>query len=214
MKRACFLLGCISLAALGGPGRAAAQLSGMPVWNSPRGGTGLTIAADYGLPDSIGGHGSAYAGRVVFGLQVLTVSATVGVRNPDGPVGNITQYGGTAALRLIGGTLIPVSVNVQGGLASFSQSGSRTTRATAAVGFAIDVPTPGVNVEPWIAPGLRMTHVPGDTRTKFGIAGGLTVGFGMLGVHAALDYESLPGGGHTKTLGIGAHFSLRPSFGL
>ena len=85
---------------------------------------------------------------------------------------------------------------------------------TAAVGFAIDVPTPGVNVEPWIAPGLRMTHVPGDTRTKFGIAGGLTVGFGMLGVHAALDYESLPGGGNTKTLGIGAHFSLRPSFGL
>ena len=91
MKRAFLLVGCISVAALGHPGRASAQLVGMPVWNSPKGGTGLTIAGDVGSPDSAGGKGSAYAGRVILGLQVLTVSAMVGVRNPDGAGANITQ---------------------------------------------------------------------------------------------------------------------------
>jgi hypothetical protein len=156
----------------------------------------------------------------VLGLSVLTLSATVGVWNPEGAGANITQYGGTAALRLIGGSLIPLSVNLQGGLATFTQSSVRTERATAAVGFAIDVPTPGVTVEPWIAPGFRLTHsgasgvISSLTTTKFGVAGGLTIGLGMLGLHAAVDYESLAGGGHTRTLGIGAHLAIRPSFGL
>jgi hypothetical protein len=220
MKRVLLVLGGITGAAFGFPGRSFGQMIGMPVWNSPRGGTGLTIAADYGSPDSTGGKGSAYAGRVVLGLSVLTVSAAVGVRNPAGPGANVTQYGGTAALRLIGGSLIPVSVNLQGGLASFKDSTARTTRGTAALGFAIDVPTPIVHVEPWIAPGFRVTHrgasglIISQTSTKFGVAGGLTIDFGMLGVHAALDYEQVPGGGHSRTFGIGAHLAIRPSFGL
>jgi hypothetical protein len=150
----------------------------------------------------------------------LTVSATVGVRNPDGPSANITQYGGTAALRLIGGSLIPLSVNLQGGFATFTQSGARTTRGTAAVGLAVDVPTPFVHVEPWIAPGLRITHYPASglisslTETKFAVAGGLTIGFGMLGIHTAVDYEKTGDGGHRTTFGIGAQLAFRPSFGL
>jgi hypothetical protein len=214
MKRALLVLGCITLAALGNPGRAFAQLSGMPVWNSPKGGTGVTIAGDYGSPDSLGGKGSIYAGRVVLGVSALTVSATVGVRNPEGTSPNVTEYGGTGALRLIGGSLIPLSVNLQGGVARFSVASVKTTRATAAVGFAIDVPTPFVSVEPWIAPGLRVIRTSGQTNTQFGVAGGLTVGIGMLGLHAAMDYETLPGGGHTRTVGLGAHFAIRPSFGL
>jgi hypothetical protein len=220
MKRALLVLGCITVAALGNPGRAFAQLIGMPVWNSPKGGTGLTVAGDFGLPDSVGGKGTTYAGRVVLGLSALTLSATVGARNPSGTGANITEYGGTAALRLIGGSLIPLSVNLQGGLATFRQSTIRTTRGTVALGFAIDLPTPGVSVEPWVAPGFRVTHSGGSglisslTDTRFGMAGGLTIGFGMLGIHAAIDYGKVAGGGHTTTLGIGAHFAIRPSFGL
>lgn len=214
MKRAFLVLGCLIVAVLGNPGQACAQLVGMPVWNSPKSGTGLTIAGDVGLPDSAGGKGTTYAGRAVLGLSALTLSATVGVRNPEGAGANVTEYGGTAALRLIGGSLIPVSVNLQGGGARFTTAGIRTTRGTLAVGFAIDVPTPGVSIEPWVAPGLRVTHASGTTDTKFGVAGGLTIGFGMLGLHAAMDYESRPGGGHTTTLGIGAHLAIRPSFGL
>jgi len=214
MKHALLMFGCITLTVLGSPGRACAQLAGMPVWNSPKGGTGVTIAGDYGSPDSLGGKGSIYAGRAVVGVSALTVSATVGVRNPEGTGPNITEYGGTGALRLIGGSLIPLSVNLQGGIARFSVSSVKTTRATAAVGFAIDVPTPFVSVEPWVAPGLRVTRTSGQTNTQFGVAGGLTVGIGMLGLHAAMDYETLPGGGHTRTVGLGAHFAIRPSFGL
>ena len=220
MTRALLVLICLTVAALGTPARASAQLVGMPVWNSPRGGTALTVAGDYGSPDSTGGKGSAYAGRVVLGLSALTLSATIGVRNPDGAAANMTQYGGAAALRLIGGSLIPVSVNLQGGFATFKESGVRAARGTAALGFAIDLPTPIIHVEPWVAPGFRATHhgasglIPSQTNTVFGIAGGLTIDFGLLGVHAALDYERVPGGGHARTLGIGAHLAIRPSLGL
>lgn len=213
MKRALLMLAGLVAAALGVPRPAAAQIVGMPVWNSPKGGTGLTFAADFGFPDSAGGNGSTYAGRVVFGMSVLTLSGTVGSWKPEGGA-SVTEYGGTAALRLIGGSLMPVSVNLQGGFGSFSRSGVTTTRGTAALGFAIDIPTPGVTVEPWIAPGLRLTHTGSTNDTQFGVAGGLTIGFGMLGIHAAMDYEKLAGGGHTTTLGIGANLSFRPAFGL
>jgi hypothetical protein len=213
MKRALLVVAGLAAAALGTPGRAAAQIRGMPVWNSPKGGTGLTIAADFGWPDSAGGNGTTYAGRAVFGMSILTLSGTVGSRSPEGG-GSVTEYGGTAALRLIGGSLMPVAVNLQGGFASFSQSSVTTTRGTLALGFAIDIPTPGVTVEPWFAPGMRLTHSGSTNDTQFGMAGGLTIGFGLLGIHAAMDYENLASGGHTTTLGFGAHLAFRPAFGL
>jgi hypothetical protein len=214
------ILASVVLTAIVIPERAAGQLPGMPVWNSPKGGTGLTIAGDMGFPDSIGGKGTTYAARVALGLQALTVSATVGVRNPSGTGANVTEYGGTAAFRLIGGSLIPISINLQGGYAGYNQAGTSHSHGTAAIGFAIDLPTPGVSVEPWVAPGLRVTHdgasgtIASQTNTAFGVAGGLTIGFGTLGLHAAMDYEGRKGGGHATTLGIGVHLAIRPTFGL
>jgi len=38
--------------AVGGATQASAQLIGMPVWNSPSGGSGLTINGDYGKPNT------------------------------------------------------------------------------------------------------------------------------------------------------------------
>ena len=230
MKRAGLVVGMVVIAMTGDAwsARAAAQLPGMPVWNSPKGGTGLLIAGDAGIPDSIGGNGTTWAGRAALGLQALTLSATLGVRKPEAATSSITEYGGTAAFRLIGGSLIPVSVNLQGGLARYIASSIANTRGTAAIGFAIDVPVPGISIEPWVAPGLRIYHVgahtlvvsglstqiAAQTNNVFGVAGGLTVGFGMFGLHAAMDYEKIPGGGHTTTLGVGAHLDIRPTLGL
>ena len=121
MKHALLVLVCVVTAALAAPGRAAAQIAGMPVWNSPKSGTGFTLAADYGSPDSAGGNGSTYAGRVVFGMSVFTLSAMVGERQPGGSAPNVTEYGGTGALRLIGGSLMPVSMNLQGGYATYKE---------------------------------------------------------------------------------------------
>ena len=220
MKRALLAVGFVVAAAAGGPARAGAQLAGMPVWNSPKGGTGLLIALDFGLPDSTGGKGSTYAARAALGLRALTLSATVGSRNPPGTASTVTEYGGSAAFRIVGGSLIPVSINLQGGVSSSKLASVTATRFTTAVGLAVDVPVPGLSVEPWVAPGIRFNHVgasgpgPATTNSGFGIAGGLTFGFGLFGVHTAFDYEKRPGGGHTTTFGIGAHLDIRPSLGL
>jgi hypothetical protein len=71
-----------------------------------------------------------------------------------------------------------------------------------------------------VAPGLRVSHRgasgPGSsqTNTEFGIAGGVTLGLGLFGLHGAVDYEQLPGGGHSTTLGVGLHVDIKPSLGL
>ncbi|HXQ29800.1 MAG TPA: hypothetical protein VN848_11080 [Gemmatimonadales bacterium] len=201
------------------PVAAAAQLPGMPVWDSPRAGTGLLVAADVGRPDSSGGNGSTFAGRVALGFSALTLSASVGTRDPDGGP-NTTVAGGTVAYRVIGGSLIPIAVNVQGGIAGVRGAGRTERRYTGALGFSVDLPLPGITFEPWVAPGLRTNYagatgsLGSTTNTNFGIAGGITLGFGLIGVHAALDYEHLPGGGHTTTLGLGVDLDIRPSVGL
>jgi hypothetical protein len=219
MKQAAFIVLSSALVAATSPARTAAQLPGMPVWNSPRSGTGVFIAGDVGIPDSSLGKGTTIAGRAALGLSALTLSATVGVRNPSGAGSSVTEYGGTAAYRLIGGSLIPISINLQGGFASWSDSVT-STRGTAAIGLAIDLPIPGISFEPWVAPGLRVNHrgasgpLSSETNTEFGVAGGLTFGLGLIGLHGAVDYEKLPGGGHTTTLGVGLHVDIKPSLGL
>jgi len=218
MKRAVLLVTTL-LASAGSARSATAQIAGMPVWNSPRGGTGVLIAGDVGLPDSLSGKGSTVAARVALGLRSLTLSATAGSRNPSGTAATVTEYGGNAAYRLVGGSLIPISINLQAGASSYTDVATYT-RVVGAMGFAIDLPVPGITLEPWVAPGIRMNHRgssgtgPAQSNTNFGIAGGVTLGFGMFGLHAAVDYENLPGGGHTTTLGIGAHVDIRPRLGL
>jgi hypothetical protein len=217
MKLGLVLFGAAALVLLG-PSGIAAQLNGMPMWNSPRAGTGLLIAGDVGRPDSAGEVGTTLDGRVAFGVHALTLGASFGTNKPAGSE-SITEYGGTAAYRLIGGALQPVAVNLQGGFGRASAFGVVGTRYTGAVGFSLRVPTPGVSVEPWVAPGVRLNPV-GATATsasqekpEFGIAGGLTVSIGVVGVHAAADFEQRPGGGHTTILGLGAQLNLRPPLG-
>src|SRR6266704_2011200 len=41
----------------------AAQWAGMPVWNSPKGGTGVTVNGDVGIPNNNGGKGTAFGAR-------------------------------------------------------------------------------------------------------------------------------------------------------
>jgi len=217
MKLGLVLVGAVALV-LVAPSGAAAQLNGMPVWNSPRAGTGLLIAGDVGRPDSAGEIGTTLDGRVAFGVHALTLSASFGTNKPAGSE-SLTEYGGTAAYRLIGGARLPVAVNLQGGFGRASAFGTVGTRYTGAVGLSVRVPTPGVSVESWVAPGVRVNPV-GATGTsasqqkpEFGIAGGLTVSVGVFGVHAAADVEQRPGGGHTTIVGLGAQLNLRPPLG-
>src|SRR5256885_17222025 len=95
---------------------AAGQWLGEPAWN-PKGGTGLTIYGDYGHPNTEAGKGNAFGGRVALGVGTVVLTAGVASWKPEGQNARATSYGGTAAFRLIGGSLIPPSVNLELGAA-------------------------------------------------------------------------------------------------
>src|SRR5436309_14679510 len=104
MKRAVLIVGVAALATT----PAAAQWRGMPVWNSPKGGTGVTISGDFGQPNDAYGAGTAWGGRASVGLGTLTLTPGVRSYQSDtiGPP-RVTSYGRPADLRLLGGSPPP-----------------------------------------------------------------------------------------------------------
>src|SRR5437899_4702509 len=220
MKRALIVIGLAACAAT----PAAAQFAGMPVWNSPKGGTGVTISGDYSRPDSSSGKGNAFGARATLGLSNIDVTAGFSTWKPEGASSSAKSFAGDVAFRLIGGSLIPVKVNLQAGAARTTATGSpNVTSVTGAVGFSISVPTPGVSIEPWVSPGVRYVKndssgvIPSGSSTNFGFAIGANVGLGMLGFHIAYDYTKLKssqGGGHQAVIGIGAHVALKAPIGM
>src|SRR3989441_3209723 len=112
MKRSAFVVPvCAVLVAA----PAAAQWTGMPVWNDPKGGTGITVSGEYGKPDSTYGKGNAWGGRAALGVGTVTLTAGVATYKPEGSSDATTAVGGQAAFRLIGGSLLPLPGNLQGG---------------------------------------------------------------------------------------------------
>src|SRR2546427_3466730 len=108
MKRGLVILAL----ALGVTSRAAAQWAGLPVWNSPKGGTGVTISGDYGKPNDAYGGGNAWGGHASLGIGTITLTAGVSSLKTDIDSLRVTSRGGNAAFRLIGGSLLPFSLNL------------------------------------------------------------------------------------------------------
>jgi|SRR5947208_3133584 len=213
MKRTALLLGCVAL--LAAP--AAAQWLNEPVWNSPKAGTGLTISGDYARPDSTSGKGNAFGGRVSLGLSTITFTVGVATWKGDTASASVTSIGGNAAFRLIGGSLLPVAVNLQVGAAhtDSTSSGPALTRVTGAVGFSVPLPTPVVSIEPYFSPGIRHTSASGGgNSTEFGYVIGANASFGLFGVHLAYDSQKLKGGGSRGVFGVGAHLDFHLPMGL
>ncbi|HEX4627844.1 MAG TPA: hypothetical protein VH137_03560 [Gemmatimonadales bacterium] len=202
---------------------AAAQWVGVPVWNSPGSGSGITIDGDWGKPDSAYGKGNAFGGRASLGIGTLTVTAGIESYKPEGASSSITSIGGALATRIIGGSLIPLSVNLQVGAAhsdsvnlSPTTYAPASTRITGAVGLAISLPTPGVSIEPYLSPGIRYTKLSNASsgNSNFGYAIGANLTFGTFGLHLAYDNEHRTGGGSVGVFGLGAHVSLRVPLGM
>src|SRR2546430_14797757 len=81
MKRSAFVVPvCAVLVAA----PAAAQWTGMPVWNDPKGGTGITVSGEYGKPDSAYGKGNAWGGRAALGGGTGTLTAGRAPHQPGG----------------------------------------------------------------------------------------------------------------------------------
>lgn len=219
MKRGLIVLGLSVLFT----SSAAAQWFGMPVWNNPKGGTGITISGDFAKPDSAYGKGTAFGARGSLGLGNLTITAGLASDKPSGATNSLTSIGGNVGFRVIGGSLIPIALNLQGGAGKTSCTGCNSiTTAILGVGVSVNLPTPGLNIEPYLSPGLRYNKVSaGGNESDFGFALGVNVGMGMLGFHAAYDYQKTKAGGiygltagHLSTIGIGAHIALKAPVGM
>ena len=221
MKRMLSIIGTVMVLAT----PAAAQWLGMPAWNSPKGGTGVTFYGDYGAPNDSAGKGHAFGGRAALGIGTITLTAGVASWKPEGQNARATSYGGTAAFRLIGGSLIPISVNLELGAAhnAMGTSGADTvpayTTVLGAVGLSVPLPTPGISVEPYFSPGIRyhkISNAPAgitDHQTNFGWVIGGNFSFGLVGIHVAYDSEKFDNGTH-GVLGVGADVGLRLPMGL
>jgi len=216
MKRATLVVGVFSLLVT----PAAAQWLGMPVWNSPKGGTGVTISGDFGKPNDAYGAGTAWGGRASVGLGTLTLTAGVSSYQSDtiGP-DRVTSYGGQADFRLIGGSLLPVAVNLQAGAVRTGEvelGKGGQTYVMGAVGLSVPLPTPGISIEPYVSPGIRYRNfgTNNGSSTKFGYAIGANLSFGLMGAHFAYDHESAKGGGSVSVVGLGAHVAIKLPLGM
>jgi len=222
LPKACALLALlVGTALVAAP--AGAQWTGMPVWNDPKGGTGITISGEYGRPDSAYGKGNAWGGRAALGVGTVTLTAGVATYKPEGSSDATTTVGGQAAFRVIGGSLLPFAVNLQAGAGTSTKITSsgypKRTSVTGAVGMSVLLPTPGVSIEPYFSPGVRYVRLEdaitgvSASQTKFGYALGANLTFGMLGVHLAYDYQKLDVGS-TGVFGVGAHLDIRAPGGF
>jgi opacity protein-like surface antigen len=183
----------------------------MPVYFSPKGGSGITLDGDYGRVSSAKfgtisqvNHPTALGGRIYLGLPIITLG--LGASVFDSKVAtqvNATQYQGTAAFKLLGGALMPVAISLQAG-AGYLKFGSgtgatKTVSIPVGIGVGLNIPTPGASVEPWVAARVHLTSTSAgsgstsvsQTQTGVGISGGLSVGLMMgLGLHVGFDWSS------------------------
>lgn len=209
MKRFGSLAVAAALAAVSAS-QAKAQLPDIPV-QPVETGTGISVAVDYGKPDSKLGGGSAYGLTGGIGLGRLGFSASVGATKPTG-LSSTTTFGGRAGAKLFGGGLVPVSVGVQVGAAHAKTTvlGNSTTITTVLPGAYIRVSPPLFPLKPY---GL-VYYQTGSCSTTGGTCSinkelRYTIGANFnlllgLGVHGEYDL-----GKSGNIWGIGAHFNFR-----
>ena len=172
---------------------ARAQVGGIPFYPTSTG-LGAFASADYGNPEG-GDWATALTGGAGFGPFGAT--ATLGQLR-DGET--VTMYGGTVAMKLFGGGLVPLTISAQGGAAQWKM-GDVTLRSLP-VGVVARLSVPLFPFKPFAIGYYRIgTHMEDEARVSVGA--NLNFLFG-LGVHAAYDY-----GDSGSTWGVGAHFNFR-----
>lgn len=203
MKR----IGTVALAALAlaaAASQASAQLPGIP-YGPVETGTGISVSADYGKPES---GGSAYGVTGGIGFSRFGISASVGAIKPSGFSAQ-TSFGGRLGMKLFGGGLNPLTVGAQVGVAStkFQTAGpppSSTTVTQIMPGAFVRVSPPLFPLKPW----GQVYYVAGNSsvlkEVRFAVGANFNLLLG-LGVHGGYDWGDKGG----STWGVGAHFTFR-----
>jgi len=145
-------------------------------------------------------------------LGSLAVTAGFASWNPSGTAPTAKSVGGNATFRVIGGSLLPINLNLLVGGARATATGlAGVTTIVAGGGVSITLPTPGVSLEPYLSVANRWHTASGNTNSNFGWTLGANLGFGgLLGAHIAYDSEANAVGSKTGgILGVGLHLSLK-----
>jgi len=223
MKR---FFGCIAVLALTMglvTESASAQVYGNPVYAiNPQ--VGVTLNAEYGRGiNDDSGKDQVFAGRVVLGVPMVSFWVGGGMWDSriDGADKEVAISGG-AAINLIKAPILPVALTLQVGAGTISfDTDWRLLSVVAGPALKVNVPTPGIGIEPWIMPRLeyqRMSYLDNsDSEVGFGASGGLNVNLpNGLGFHAALDILSIGDpSASPMTAGVGIHYTIAvPSLGL
>jgi hypothetical protein len=215
MRRTSVALAVLSLVAL----PASAQVAGLPVFNSGVN-SGISLNADFGFPNEAAGKGKAWGLTAGAALGPIGVTATYASDKPEGASDASTWLGATANLKLFGGPLVPISVNGQVGLGYNSEDVGlpedlKTINVPVGIGIALNVPTPGLSIKPWIAPRMQYHRTSGavdDSETKFGISAGVNLGLvGGINARVAYDYLNTDVGGSKPSVfsvGVGYNFNI------
>jgi len=191
----------------------AAQLNSIPVYFNPKGGTGFTLAGDFGKgANTQSGKNTAFGVRASVGGGPFSIGAGVGTVSLAGQ--SEVQYMGNAALRIVGGPLIPVSVAVQAGVGYLKVGSVKTLNVPIGVGIGLSVPPPGFSFDPWIAPRVTIKAVEmlgtTDTDLGVGVSGGVNLAFVMgLGLHLGFDWTKVAGT-EPLIIGAGVHYKFGP----
>jgi hypothetical protein len=217
MRRIGRVMIAAALPLVAGATAAQAQLSGIPVYFNPRGGTGVGVAANLGFPDNNAGGGTAYGVAGTFGAGPVALTGMVGAWKPTSFTSAQTSFGADIAYRLFGGGLLPIAVGVQAGYGSIKLGG--VTNSTIPIGVGLSFDPPLFPLKPWIAPRIEIQRFSGGAggsvnaaafRVSAGVNFNLLLG---LGVHAAVDWGKVPSKLNPATpstliWGVGAHFNF------
>jgi len=212
MRRIGKVMVAAALPLVAGATAARAQLSGIPVYFNPRGGTGIGVSADLGFPNSDAGGGTAYGVAGSFGAGPVTLTGLVGAWKGTGFGSAQTSFGADIAYRLFGGGLLPVAVGVQAGYGSIKNPISSATISTIPGGIGLSVNPPLFPLKPWVAPRVDFVSGGGTSKGYFRVSAGVNFNLLLgLGVHAAVDWGQTKVGTATLSpliLGVGAHFNF------
>jgi hypothetical protein len=172
---------------------ARAQVVGLPFYPTPTG-LGVMASADYADPQDAGTVKvlRAGAGFGPFGATAVAGRAT----DPDRDV-----YGATAAMRVFGGGLVPVSLSAQVGLGTWKSGDSTVTYLP--VGVVARLSLPLFPLKPFAVGYYTLGSNIGDSEVRVTVGADFNLLFG-LGMHAAYDY-----GDSGKGWAVGAHFNFR-----
>lgn len=195
----------------------ASQALGMPNWSTPKGGTGITISGDVGIPNEDLGKGTAFGARGSFGFGAITLTAGISSWKPSGLSESFSSLGGQGAFRVIGGSLMPVALSLQvdAWRVGAANGDSALTRLGLGGAVSVNVPTPGLSIEPYLAVNNRWYNRSGSSsESNIAWTLGANVGFGMMGLHLAYDSENFGGGTTAGVIGIGLHVALKAPVGM